>query len=129
MHTHDHADFIKGFYEEQQEIFDVSSQGMYAFLDDHSRVCNSKFATMLGYASPEEWASVDTKGSFPDAFVAEKSQQKLVEAFQNVMENSVSATFSVSWKKKSGGTVDTTVVLVPIQYQGHTIALHFVSQK
>ena len=128
MNHHDnHTDLIQSFYEEQKDVFASSSQGMYAFLDDDSRVCNNKFAKMLGFASPEEWANVNVDGSFPDAFVAEKSQQELVDAYQNAMENGTGATLEVTWKKKSGGTVDTTVILVPVMYQGHALALHFIS--
>lgn len=127
MHHDDHADLISNFYKEQKEIFESSHQGMYAFLDDNSRVCNAKFAKMLGYTSPKEWSDVDVDGSFPDAFIAEKSQEALVEAYQNAMENGVGSSLQVSWKKKSGGSVERTVVLVPIMYQGHLIALHFIS--
>ena len=128
MDKHDnHADLIHNFYQEQQEIFDSSDQGIYAFLDDDSRICNEKFATMLGYKSSKEWSSVDTNGSFPDAFVAEGSQQTLVNAYQNAMESGTSATFQVTWKKKNKELVKTTVIIVPIMYQGHLLALHFVT--
>lgn len=123
----DHADLVHGFYKEQKEIFDSSDQGIYAFLDDDSRVCNSKFSTMLGYATPTEWSSVNVDGSFPDAFVVEKSQKKLVDAYQNAMENGVGSAVQITWKKKSGGSVETTVVMVPIMYRGHMLALHFIS--
>ena len=128
MNHHDnHEEMIHSFYEVQKEIFDSSTQGIYAFLDDDSRICNDSFAKMLGYGSSKEWSDVDVHESFPDAFIAEKSQQALVEAYQNAMENSVGATLAVTWKKKSGGTVDTTVILVPIMYKGHALALHFIS--
>ena len=123
----DHADLIHNFYVEQKEIFDHSDQGIYAFLDDDNRVCNDTFAKMLGYKSAKEWSSIDVNGSFPDTFIAEKSQHALVEAFQNTMENCISSTLKVAWKKKSGGSVETSVVLIPIMYQGHLIALHFIS--
>jgi hypothetical protein len=112
---------------EQQQVFDASEQGMYAFLDDDCRVCNDKFATLLGYASPDEWFKKDVQGSFPDVFVDPKSQRALVTAYQNAMEKMVGSTIQVTWKKKSGGTVDTTVILVPVVYQNHVFALHFVS--
>lgn len=125
-HEH-HAELVGGFFKEQKLIFDSSSQAMYAFLDDDCRVSNQKFATLLGYLSPEEWFKVDVQGSFPDVFVDSKSQQTLVTAYQNAMEKMMGATIKVTWKKKSGETVDTTVILVPVAYQGHTFALHFVS--
>ncbi len=125
-HT-DHSDLVNGFYAEQKEIFSSSTQAMYAFLDDDSRVCNQQFASLLGYATAEEWAAVDVQGAFPDAFVDDTSQQTLVEAYLNAMEHSVGSTVKIAWKKKGGGTVNTTVILVPVAYQGHTFALHYIS--
>lgn len=124
---HDHEALINGFYEEQEEIFEESDQAVYAFLDDDSRVCNQKFAEKLGYASSDEWMNVDVKGSFPDAFVESKSQKTLVTAYQRAMEQKVGSTVPVTWKKKSGGTVNSMVTLVPVAYDGHVLALHFIS--
>jgi hypothetical protein len=115
------------FLKEQKEIFDSSEDGIYVFLDDDCRACNDKFATLLGYESSDEWFKVNVEGSFPDAFVDRKSQHTLVTAYQDAMEKMTGSTIKVAWKKKSGGTVDTTVILVPIVYKGHTLALHFVS--
>jgi antirestriction protein len=128
MHDHiDHSEIVSGFLKEQGKIFNSSTQGMYAFLDDDSRVCNDKFATLLGYESSDEWAKVDVQGSFPEVFVDSKSQLDLVTAYQNAMEKMMGSTFKVIWKKKNGETVDTTVTLVPVAFQGHIFALHFVS--
>src|SRR3989344_4408370 len=118
QHEH-HAELVSGFFKEQQQVFDSSSQAMYAFLDDDCRVSNQKFAALLGYSSPDEWFKVDVQGSFPGVFVDSKSQQTLVTAYQNAMEKMTGATIKVAWKKKSGGTVDTTVILVPVAYKGH----------
>ncbi len=123
----DHAELIKSFFEEQKQIFDSSEQSVYAFLDDESRVCNEKFATLLGYSSADEWMKVEVNQGFPSAFVDEKSQATLVSTYQNAMEKMVGSTVKVTWKKKSGETVDTTVTLVPVVYQGHIFALHFIS--
>lgn len=122
-----HGDLVKGFFEDQKEIFDSSSQAMYVFLDEDCRACNAKFASLLGYESPEEWANTDVKGSFPATFVAEKSQKMLVGAYQKAMGESAGSTMQVSWKKKTGDSVDTTVMLVPVAYKGHVLALHFIT--
>ena len=60
-------------------------------------------------------------------FVAEKSQETLVTNYRKAMDKMVGSTFPITWRKKSGGTVDTTVILVPISYEGHLFALHFIS--
>ncbi len=109
-----------------QEIFDASEQGIYIYLDDTNKACNSKFASMLGYKSPQEWAKVQE--NFPAAFVAEKSHQTLIGTFRKAMDKGTGASINVQWKKKSGGTVNTNVLLVPIAYDNHRMALHFVSE-
>lgn len=122
-----HGEIIKAFLAEHKEIFESSDQAIYVFLDDDCRVCNDKFAKLLGYESPEEWMNVDVKGAFPDAFVDNDSQHDLVSAYQDAMNSKNGSTIKVTWKKKSGGTVDTTVILVPISFSGSLMALHFIS--
>jgi hypothetical protein len=80
---------------------------------------------MLGYSSPREWAAV--KESFPEAFVSRKDQAKLVSTYQAATERLVGATISISWRKKNGGDVPTTTILVPIVFGGHRMALHFIT--
>lgn len=126
-HDGHHEDLIQSVAEEYADILRNSEQGVYIFLDDSSKVCNAKFATLLGYDSPEEWAKVDE--SFPDAFVDESSQDVLVSAFQDAMEKGVGSTNEIMWKKKDESTVKSTVILAPIAYEGHLLALHFISEK
>jgi len=53
--------------------------------------------------------------------------ESLVTAYRNATERMIGSTIEVTWKKKSGGTVDSTVILVPVAYHGHLFALHFLS--
>jgi hypothetical protein len=99
-------------------LFEESGQAMYLYLDDHNKACNQRFATLLGYPTPEAWAAVHT--SFPDAFVAPKSQAVLVEAFQDAVNDGVAAQVPVAWKRKDGKTVGTTVILAPVDVDGCT---------
>jgi PAS domain S-box-containing protein len=122
---HHHDELIHSVAKEYQDILENSEQGIYIFLDDVHKVCNKKFSTLLGYTSPEAWAKIDT--SFPMTFVADNSQEILVSAFQDAMENMTASTNTITWKKKDGSTVTTEVTLVPIAHEGHLFALHFVS--
>jgi len=130
MDKHDgHKELIEGFFKQQMEVFEGSEQGIYVFLDDDCRMCNQKFASLLGYASAEEWFKVEVKGAFPDAFVADESQSVLVNAYQEAMEKMNGSTIMVNWKKKSGGVVKTMVILVPVEFDGHMLAMHFVTER
>lgn len=128
MDKHDHHDnLMQSVAKEYGDILENSNRGVYIYLDDTHKVCNKKFATLLGYESADEWAKIDT--SFPDAFVADESQEALVSAFQDAMEHMVGSTNSIVWKKKDGTTVNSEVILVPIAHDNHLFALHFVSNK
>jgi PAS domain-containing protein len=119
-----HETLIAGISEQMKSILDSSQQGIYIYLDNIHKVCNRKFATLLGYSSPEEWAKVED--AF-EVFVDRGSQETLASAYNRAMEKFIPANIKVTWKKKTGGTVDTTVVLVPIAYDDHLFALHFIA--
>lgn len=122
---HTHGDLLAGLAEHLQPLFEESKQGIYVYFDDEHKICNEKFASLLGYDSAEDWAGME--GPFPVLFVAEKSQDALIGAYQNAMQDMVASTTAITWTKKTGGTVETTVTLVPISFEGHLFALHFVA--
>jgi hypothetical protein len=119
-----HEALISGISKQMKSILESSQQAVYIYLDDIHKVCNAKYATLLGFRSPEEWAKlVDPL----QATVVQASQETLVKAFNLAMEKLIASAIQVTWKKKNGGTVGTTVVLVPIAYDDHIFALHFIS--
>ncbi len=96
---------------------------MYLYLDDTHKMCNVKFAKLLGYNSPKEWA--DVQGTL-EPFVEKESQETLAAAYWRAMEKSAASTINVTWKKKSDGNVKTNIILAPIAYMGHLFAVHFI---
>jgi hypothetical protein len=126
MHDHaHHQDLMGTLAQEYKELLTNSDQSIYIYLDDDHKICNKKFATLLGYETETDWEK--TEGSFPELFVDEKSQEKLVSAYQDAMEKGIGSMNDIVWKKKDGKTVNSTVILVPIVFKGHLFALHFVS--
>jgi hypothetical protein len=119
-----HEELIAGISKQMKSILDSSHQAVYIYLDDIHKVCNIKFASLLGYRSPEEWAKDE---NLLEATVERSSQETLVNAYNQATEKFIASNIKVTWKKKSGGTVATSVVLVPIAYNDHIFALHFVS--
>jgi len=120
-----HEELIAGLVDQIRIVFESSEQGMYLYLDDTHKVCNQKFASLLGYRTPEEWARAEEF----TALVAEKSVETLVTAYQKAMEKKIGSTIGVTWKMKTGSSVDSVVILVPVAYGGHLFALHWVSPK
>ena len=119
-----HIELIDGINDQMKEILDGSEQAIYIYLDDNHKVCNRKFASLIGAKSEKEWASMENPFMY---FVAENSQETLADAYQNAIQKGIGSSIKVTWKKISGGTVDTDVILVPIAFQKHIFALHFVS--
>ncbi len=116
---------IRKATEQLRNLFQESGQAIYVYLDDHNKACNERFAQLLGYPTPEAWAAVHT--SFPAAFVAPASQETLVDAFQVALNDGVATSIPVTWRKKDGKTVDSDVILAPIDVDGERLALHFVT--
>jgi len=125
-HTHPHEELINEVYQQLKEVFEESKQAIYAYLDDHHMAYNQRFASLLGYKSVEELSAVNE--SFIEAFVMEKSQEILISAYRNAMEEKIGSDIEVSWKKKTGESIKTKVIMVPISYKGELLALHFISK-
>lgn len=66
---------------------------------------------------------------FPMAFVTPRSRRTLISAYQDAIERFVGSAIDVTWQTKTGGTVDTRVILVPVIYEDHVFALHYISPR
>lgn len=119
-----HQSLIDGISKGFKQILDKSPQGIYIYLDDTHKVCNKKFAEMLGYKSAKEWAGIEA----PLADVVEADQDKVVEAYGNATEKMQASSLDIRFKNvKTGKTVKANMIMTPIVYDGHLFALHFIS--
>ena len=119
-----HEELVKGLYDQLKPVLDASEQPIFLYLDDNHKACNNRLASMLGYKSPQEWAE---KPGFLGVYVAEKSQETLSSAYWNAMNKMSASTIQLTWMKKDGATIDSTMILVPIFFQGHLFSVHFVT--
>ena len=119
-----HEELVKGLYDQMKPILDESEQPIFIYLDDNHKACNQKFAAMLGFKSPQEWAE---KQGFLEVYVTEKSRETLSNAYWKAMEKKVASTIPMTWMKKDGAAIESTMILVPIFFQGHMFSVHFVT--
>lgn len=121
-----HEELVKGIAKQLKPILDNSKQAIYIYLDDTHKVCNKKFADMLGYKSVAEWANIEA----PLADVVEEDQQSVISAYEDAMDNMAASCLYIRVKNiKTGRTIKTRMVMVPITYSGtHLFALHFLSK-
>jgi len=59
MGENHHESLVEGIAKEQKELLEKSEQGIFIYLDDTHKVCNEKFAAILGYSAAKEWAKTD----------------------------------------------------------------------
>ena len=119
-----HDELVKGLYDQMKPIMEGSDQPIFIYLDDNHKACNKKFASMLGFKSPQEWAE---KQGFLEVYVNEKSRETLSSAYWQAMEKKVASTIPMNWIKKDGAAMDSTLILVPMFFEGHMFSVHFVT--
>ncbi len=122
---HPHEVLLDEFRQEYKPILDGSKQAIYVYLDNEHKICNEKFASLIGYKSLRDYETVED----PLSDVQESSIETLVNAYQNAMQNKVGSTLQVNWKKRGGGSIKTDVILVPIVFKAEMFALHYISVK
>ena len=119
-----HEELVKGLYDQMKPILEGSDQPIFIYLDDNHKACNQKLASMLGFKSPKEWAE---KQGFLEVYVTEKSRETLSSAYWSAMQKMVASTIQMTWMKTDGKPLDTTMILVPMFFQGHMFSVHFVT--
>jgi hypothetical protein len=122
-----HAEVIKGIAAQLKPVLDKSGQAIYIYLDDAHKVCNKKFADLLGYKSAAEWAKMEA----PLADVVEEDQDAVIAAYTNASEKMTAGCLDVRVKNISTGKIiKTSMIIVPVTDSGtHVFTVHFLSRK
>jgi hypothetical protein len=124
---HHHEDLVKGIAAQLKPVLDKSGQAIFIYLDDTHKVCNKKYADLLGYKSAREWASTEA----PLDDVVAEDQPSVVSAYDDASENMVAGCLDVRVKNvKTGKVIKTRMIMVPFTYSGtHLFTVNFFSQK
>lgn len=124
-HDEHHEHLVKELASELELVFSNSPQAVYLYLDDAHKICNQKFADLVGYSSIEEWVANET----PVSDVAESDQEKVIEAYGQALENFKASQLSVYINTKDGKQVHVNIIMTPITYKGEVFVIHFISEK
>jgi hemolysin-activating ACP:hemolysin acyltransferase len=120
-----HEELVKGITEQMKPVLEKSEQAIYIYLDDNHKVCNKKFADLLGYKSPKEWADAEA----PLSDIVEEDQQSVINAYMNASEKMVASAIEVRVKNiKTGKIVKTRMIIAPVGHAGHVFTVHFFSK-
>jgi hypothetical protein len=120
-----HVELVKGITEQMKPVMEKSEQAIYVYLDDDHKVCNKKFADLIGYKSPKEWAEAEA----PLSDVLEEDQQSVIDAYMNASEKMAASCIEVRVKHiKTGKILKTRMVIAPVGHAGHVFTAHFISK-
>jgi hypothetical protein len=120
-----HQELVKGITEQMKPVLQQSEQAIYIYLDDNHKVCNKKFADMLGYKSAKEWADAEA----PLSDVIEEDQQSVIDAYVKASEKMVASSSEVRMKNvKTGKIIKTRMVIAPVGHAGHVFTTHFFTK-
>jgi PAS domain S-box-containing protein len=121
--TTTHADLMRGLAEQFRPVFESSPDGVYLWLDEEHKICNERLAALFGY-TVAEWCAVP---SFLTGFVAEEDRAMYAHNYQTrVADLAFPVTFRFHGRRKDGSTFAAETDMIPIAYQGHAVAYHFV---
>ena len=122
---HHHEELVSGIAEQLEPILKKSKQAVYIYLDDVHKVCNDKFAKLLGYKSAKEWADNEA----PLADVDEADQEVVISAYQNAVEMFKASSLDIAMRNvENNKLIKTRMIVAPMVYQGHVFSVHFLSQ-
>ena len=125
--THDphHQHLIKEVAEIFKPILSKSPQAIYIYLDDEHKICNKKYADMLGYKSVAEWV----KNPYPVDDVLEKDQKKGIKAYLDASEKFKLSMAEGALVRKNGKKIKVVMHMVPFTYKGEVFVIHFFSKQ
>lgn len=124
-HNHHHEHLIAEIKELFGSLLSNSKQAIYIYLDDEHKICNSKFAELLGYKSTREWVD----NPYPVSDILEKDQDKGIKAYMEASEKFKSSKTEATWVKKNGSKIKTEVLMIPFSYADEIFVIHFISVK
>lgn len=123
-HDEHHEHLIKEVGQLFEPVLSHSPQAIYIYLDDTHKICNQKFADLLGYSSIEEWVANET----PIDDVIEEDRNKGIEAYGKASENLEASSLNGTWKTKDGSEINTEIIMVPFAYKDEVFVVHFISK-
>jgi hypothetical protein len=120
-----HVELIEGISEQLKPILDKSDQAVFIYLDDTHKVCNKKYASLLGYKSVDEWVAK----AAPLGDVLETDQKKVIAAYEGASEKLDAGSVDITLKNvKTNELIKTKMIITPTVYQGHILVIQFFAK-
>jgi PAS domain S-box-containing protein len=121
----DHEHMLSELLEQFMPVFSHSPDGVYLYLDENHKVCNTRMADMFGL-TVEEWRKVP---NFLESFVAAQDRELFASNYgEHVAELKNPVSFRFHGVRKNGEIFLAETEMIPFSWNGHPIAYHFVRE-
>ncbi len=119
---HEHVKILNELGAQFKPMFEKSPEGIYLYIDEVHKICNVRFAGMLGL-TVAEWEKME---GFVNKHVAAADQATLIEAYQRHIHGELTPTrLQVKAVRKDGSTFNVEIDMIPFPWRGEMLALHF----
>lgn len=118
-HNPHHEHLVKELADQFEPLLKKSPQAMFLYLDDEHKICNKKYADMMGYDSAQDWAD----HALPLDDVYKKDQKETVKSYMAASKDMECPCPELTMVTKKGKKMKAWVTMVPIPYKGETFVL------
>lgn len=125
QHAEEHEKILHELAGQFAPLFESSPVGVYLYVDDTHKICNERMAKMHGM-TVDEWQSTPT---FLNDFIVDEDRGMYAGNYQHhVAGLKHPITFRFRGLRKDGSTFKAETDMIPLSWNGHAIAYHFVRE-
>lgn len=105
-----------------QQVMELSSDGMFIYLDNEYKLCNQKLACLWGY-SQDDWSR---QSPYLQSFIAPDSQFAVALHYIDCKQNFHPVRFQFLARKKDGSVFNADKAMTPVFYKDEFFILNLV---
>ncbi|MBF8265037.1 MAG: PAS domain S-box protein [Dehalococcoidia bacterium] len=118
-----HEKAVKDLETQYKLVMDKSVDGVFIYLDDQHKACNTRLSEMFGYTK-EEW---EAKSPFLDHFIAEDDQQTVSDSYwKNIKVARTVSSEVIRGVRKDGKQFKAHITQFPLSYKRRLFTIGFV---
>ncbi len=122
---HEHVKILRELSEQFQPLFQKSLEGIYLYIDEVHKICNDRFARMLGL-TVAEWEAME---GFVNKHAAPEDQETIVNNYnKHIHQTLTPVRFRFKAIRKDGTRFNAETDMIPFPWRGEMIALHYVRE-
>ncbi len=125
VEEHPHVKILRELSEQFKPLFEKCPEGVYLYIDERHKICNERFAKMLGL-TVAEWEKME---GFVNKHTAEKDVDLIVNNYnEHIRQTLTPVRFRFNAIRKDGSSFNAETDMIPFPWRGEMLAFHFVRE-